>query len=285
MDETLLSLLLRQLRTNEAEAAWGHFLDEYGSLISYVIKYFESDPDDAADCFQFVCEQLVKDRFHRLQKFKPDGPASFATWLRAVVRNLCLDWRRKQHGRLRQFQSVERLSLLDREVFRCVYERGASEQETLENLIGRFRELTADRISDAVERINQTLTARQRATLGNRVNLKSQSSKTEDNTQPAIDQSANPETLAIEKQKLKRLRRALGLLGKEKRLLLKLRFEEALTLEEIARLLQLGNAQRADREIKQALLLLRNEMSSSGAIDSAGKDPHLSVKVEWKKSI
>ena len=285
MSEIPTPVLLRQLRTREAEAAWAYFIDEYAPLIFRVIKYFETDSDDAADCFQFVCEQLVKDQFRRLCQFKPDGPASFATWLRAVVRNLCLDWRRKQHGRPRLFRSIERLSLLDQEVFRCVHERGGSEQEALQSLAPRFPELTIAHVAEAIERINRTLTASQSATLRARMPAASQSSDTETFDNALSDPAANPETMAIEKEKLELLRRAVNRLAKDHQLLLRLRFEEALTLEEIARLLQLGNAQRADREIKSAVSALRIEMNSIGAAGAGGKDSHPSVKVEWKESV
>lgn len=42
---------------------------------------------------------------------------------------------------------------------------------------------------------------------------------------------------------------------------MRLRFEEELTLEQIAKLLDLGNAQRADRQIKEVLARLRVELT------------------------
>lgn len=56
------------------------------------------------------------------------------------------------------------------------------------------------------------------------------------------------------------LDRALDRLSKRERLLVRLRFEQELTLEQIAKLLDLGNAQRADRQIKEILARLREEM-------------------------
>jgi hypothetical protein len=42
---------------------------------------------------------------------------------------------------------------------------------------------------------------------------------------------------------------------------LRLRYEEGLTLDQAARLTGLGNAQRADRRIREILTRLREEMS------------------------
>src|SRR5262249_48149964 len=281
MPDKTISELLRRLGAPEADEAWTLFLEEYAPLIFQVVRHLILDADDAADCFQFVCEQFVKDSCRRLRRFQPEGPALFSTWLRAVVRNLCLDWRRKQYGRPRLFRSIERLSLLDQEIFRQVHERAVTEHEAFELLIGRFPELTPARVSDAVERINRILTASQSRTLQNR-----SAPQSIERDEPVLaDQRADPEAQAIENEKRSMVLRALKRLPSEKRLLLKLRFEEALTLEELARLLNLGNAQRADREIKQALSLLRRELGSVGLVGSGGKDSHSSVKVRWKNSV
>src|SRR6478609_92717 len=85
--------------SHDPELAWSHFLSEHSGLIYHVIRHFESDPDEAADVFQFVCERLIENRARRLRKFKGEGAATFATWLRAVVRNLCIDWHRQRFGR------------------------------------------------------------------------------------------------------------------------------------------------------------------------------------------
>ena len=50
-------------------------------------------------------------------------------------------------------------------------------------------------------------------------------------------------------------------LSKRQRLLIRLRFEQELTLDQIANLLDLGNAQRVDRQIKDVLARLREVLS------------------------
>ena len=274
--------LLKRLASPEAHEAWRFFIEEYGGLIFKVVKHFEADSEEAADCFQFVCEQLVKDSFRRLRRFECDGPAAFTTWLRAVVRNLCLDWHRKQHGRVRIFRSVQRLSSLDQEIFRQIYEQGHTDDEAFENLGSRFPALTRTDVSESVERINRNLSASQIATLRRRSRV---GSSNIENETSLVDERPNPEELAIDNETRAKVLCALDRLPKEKRLLLRLRFEEALTLGEIARLLDLGNAQRADREVKQALSLLREEINSIRPSEASGKDVRSSVKVEWKESV
>jgi RNA polymerase sigma factor (sigma-70 family) len=96
MAETRIDRILEQLGSPASHEAWSAFLDDYGGIIFQVIRHFQSDSDDAADCLQFVCGCLCEAQFRRLRRFNPQGSATFTTWLRAVTRNLCLDWQRKR---------------------------------------------------------------------------------------------------------------------------------------------------------------------------------------------
>lgn len=279
MAETRIDQILQQLGSPASQDAWSIFLENYGGTIFQVIRHFEFDSEGAADCFQFVCERLCESQFRRLRRFEPNGPAKFPTWLRAVVRNLCLDWQRKQFGRPRLFQSIARLSDLDRQVFRLVHERGATEHEALLHLISSFPELTPKLLSESIERINQTLTPNQNWVLRTRSAFARRPIASEDQVERAeqISEELSPEMLAVSAERNRLLSRALKKLPGRERLLLRLRFEEEMTLDQIAKLLQLGNAQRVDRQIKQILSGLRNELESGG-LDESGKTVPSSVK-------
>src|SRR5512135_1834446 len=110
MPDSSIAELLLGLGSRDPQPSWNSFLADYSALISQVVRWFGRDADEAGDCFLYVCEQLSRNRFHRLRCFHPEGRASFPTWLRAVVRNLCLDWYRRRHGRYRTFRSVAGLS-------------------------------------------------------------------------------------------------------------------------------------------------------------------------------
>jgi RNA polymerase sigma factor (sigma-70 family) len=257
--------ILQQVRSRDPHDAWVQFLGEYSRLIFQVSHHFERDLDRASDCFQFVCEKLSEDRFRRLLRFKPGGAASFSTWLRAVVRNLCLDWRRKEYGRPRRFRSIARLSGFDQEVFGCVYERGISAEETLRVLQSKFPEATSERVAGSRERIEQVLTTKQRWLLSVRFGRRAQETTTAfaeaESAPPEIaDPRPGPEKQVLLLERWEALDRALGHLSNPDRLLVRLRFEQELTLEQIAKLLDLGNAQRVDRQIKEILARLREEL-------------------------
>jgi RNA polymerase sigma factor (sigma-70 family) len=280
MAEPRIHQLLEQLGSPASQDAWSVFLEDYGGTIFQVIRHFESESEGAADCFQFVCEHLCEGQFRRLRRFAPHGPAKFTTWLRAVVRNLCLDWQRKQFGRPRMFRSVARLSELDQQVFHLVHERGITEQEALLHLAPDFPELTPQILSESIERINQVLTPNQNWVLRTRSAFGARRAVASDErTERAEPASAalDPETLAVTAQRNRLLGRALRKLPAREKLLLRLRFEEEMTLDQIAKLLQLGNAQRVDRQIKQILSVLRTELESGG-LNESGKTVPSSVK-------
>lgn len=264
MPEQSFDNLLEQLNSRDPEEAWGLFLAEYSTTILKVVRHIEHDSDTVPDCFQFVCERLSADSFRRLRKFRAGGPAVFSTWLRAVVRNLCLDWRRKQFGRHRFFKSIARLSGLDQEVFRHVYERRIPFDEALESLRSTFPNLTRTQLAESTARIDNELTTRQRRLLdAQHAQLNSPASVGFGETSAAHDirdPAPSPEAQAVFAQRARNLRRALGHLPQRDRLLIRLRFEQELTLEQVAKLLDLGNAQRAERQIKVVLAQLREEL-------------------------
>src|SRR5436190_9445464 len=230
MAEQSPDYVLQKLRSGDPHEAWTEFLEEYSGLIFQVVRHFENDLDRASDCFQFVCEKLSAQRFRRLLQFKPRGPASFSTWLRAVVRNSCLDWRRREFGRERPFRSISRLSDFDQEVFKYVYERGVPAGETLPLLQSKFANVTPERFAESRDRIEQELTANQRWRLGVRSARRARGNRlTGEEVEPSpleiADPRPGPEALTILEERRAALSRALDRLSKPERLLVQLRFE------------------------------------------------------------
>lgn len=264
MPEKSFDSLLEQISSRDPEEAWRLFLDEYSTTILQVVRHVERDSDFVPDCFQFVCERLSANSFLRLRKFRPQGPAVFSTWLRAVVRNLCLDWHRKQFGRHRFFKSISRLSVFDQEVFRHLYERRLSFDETFQSLQSAFPNVTQTQLAESSARIGRELSTKQQRLLDARFSQQAtQTSAAFDETAAHTnvpDPAPDPEARAVLQERATALRRALGRLPPRERLLIRLRFEQELTLEQAAKLLDLGNAQRVERQIKAVLEKLRGEL-------------------------
>jgi RNA polymerase sigma factor (sigma-70 family) len=262
MDDRQAAALLCRFQSPRAQEAWVEFLQSYAPLIFQVVRLSEQDADAAADCFLFVCEQLSRKRFRRLRRFQPKGPASFATWLRTVVRRLYLDWHRKEFGRQRIFQSLQSLSALEQGIFRWVYEQGASLEEAFMQLRGRYPDLTREQVAASWERIQGLLTPRQLFLLGVRRPKLEPLEAAEEGwpEQQLADPGPDPESLAALEEQRTALAQALSRLPAPDRLLIRLRFEHELTLEEVARLTKSGDAQSVDRRIRGILERLRKEM-------------------------
>jgi len=258
--------LVRHLCSRHPREAWASFLETYSPVILDVIRLFERDEDAVGDCYLFVCEHLCRNSFRRLRRFRMDGPASFPTWLRAVVRNLCLDWHRQEIGRHRVFDSVARLPALDQEIFNDLFVECLPAEEVYLKLRPRVPGLTVDQFREGIDRVQHALTSRQRWLLTVRRaraarTLAGSGEQDEGLLQQIPGEALNPESWAALQEARAALVGGMARLTPRERLLIRLRFERDLTLEEIAKLVGLDNAQSADRRIKEAVEKLRKNVS------------------------
>ncbi len=250
--------LISRLQTAGAGKAWKQFLDSYAPTIMHVASQYEYDRDRLNDCYLYICEKLSDNDFRRLLSYRPDSSAGFRSWLGVVIANLCIDWRRREDGRARPFKSITELSQLDQLIFKYRFEQGMGLQECLGTLQGEFPDLTTSQLAGTVSRLNETLTPGQHWLLGARraetVSLDSTEFSPSPNASldPA-DPTPGPEELAEQGEEQDRLSRALDQLTPRQRLLIKLRYQQDLTLKEVARLTRLGDPFRTRRHIQAAL--------------------------------
>jgi RNA polymerase sigma factor (sigma-70 family) len=255
---------LRSLNGPDSAAAWREFLVQFSPVLQQVIVLSVDDPDSQGDCFVFACEQLAENRFRRLRKFDPSGSASFATWLRAVVRNLCIDWRRKNCGRFQPFGWTAGLDSLDQQVFHSVYEQGCSIEHTFACLAPVVPGLTLTSVEESAEHVGARLSPRERWLLSSRqVHVESLDADSErgDRVLDIPDLAPDPERAAMDREYQKALAAAIGALPAAEQLLLRMRFEQDLTLAEIARVAGMKDAQTADRKIHDVLDQVRGRMA------------------------
>jgi RNA polymerase sigma factor (sigma-70 family) len=86
------------------------------------------------------------------------------------------------------------------------------------------------------------------------------------------DPAPDPEMVALRRERVLALGSALNSLSPRLRLIVRLRFQQELTLQEIARVMNLSNAQAADRLLQQAFTALRHPR-----LDFLGKTKPASV--------
>jgi RNA polymerase sigma factor (sigma-70 family) len=265
MVDAQTSRILQRLASQEFKEAWTEFLELYSLHILQTVKLFERDADPVADCYLYVCERLSEKRFRRLRSFRSDCGAQFTTWLRVVVRNLCMDWHRSEFGRHRVFQSIGRLGALEQEIFRCIYEQDLSLDETLNSLHAHHPNLTMAELEAGADRVRSALTDRQiwLATTRRKERLHmwgNPRGDSQDFEADPVDPTPSIESLLMLDEQKTALSLALNRLSKSDRLLIKLRFERGLTLQETALLLGLKDAQTVDRQQRDIIEKLRYEL-------------------------
>lgn len=246
----------------DQQSAWRAFLDRYSGLIYHVVLTFDRDPDRSGNCYLFVCEQLAANDFRRLRKFNLAGAASFSTWLCAVARNLCLDWHRKQCGRYRVLGSVGQRSAADQMLFELVFRRGFSVEEAREELSRRGIGLSFAEMEERIGELRRCVTSRQLWLLSSGKTVTESLDSGEEGgyaIEPA-DPAPDPEALAAMRQTHAQVSAALASLSDSDRLLVRLRYQEGLTLQQVARLVGLKDAQTADRRLRDIIEHLRQAL-------------------------
>jgi RNA polymerase sigma factor (sigma-70 family) len=257
--------LLQRLSSRDPGPAWVEFLDRYSQLIMNTASQFEYEQDRIDDCFIFVCEKLNDDGFRRLLNFNPRGTAKFRTWLATVVFNLCIDWHRKEFGRVTLLPAISALPAFDQSVYRLVVEQGMNKESAYQLLKADFPELTREMVVISLRRIYSLLTPRQRWQIGvrNRGRRSNSSNGSPNQLERLPDPGADPEQLAQDRQELESLQRAMSHLPRNQRLLLQLRFQEGLSLAKIAELRNLGDSNRVWRHIQRATRSLTRAIRKS----------------------
>ena len=250
--------LLRRLSSNDPGPAWVEFIDRYSAVIMQTASQFDRRQNRSNECFLYVCEQLYEDGFRRLLKFNTRGKANFKTWLGAVVFNLCVDWHRREFGRATLLPAISALPAFDRAVYRLVIEQGMSKETSFQMLKADFPDLTHKLLESAVLRVYSLLTPRQRwqVTVRNRRLQRPRGTLNKDPVQHLPDLGSGPDVQAQKQQDIETLQNAMVCLTARQRLLLRLRFQEGLSLKKIAELTQLGDTNRAWRHIQTALTAL-----------------------------
>jgi RNA polymerase sigma factor (sigma-70 family) len=189
-----------------------------------------------------------------LLKFNTRGAAKFSTWLGSVVFNLCVDWHRKEYGRVRLLPAVAALPAFDQCVYYLVIEQGVYKEACFQKLRLDYPDLDREAVANALSRIYTLLTPRQcwQISVRNRRRKAAGGSSPKDQVEYLPDPGIGPEIHLQRQQELEILQTALSHLPANQRLLLQLRFQEGLSLKKIAELQQLGDTNRAWQHIRSA---------------------------------
>ena len=258
--------LLHRLSSADAGVAWVEFLELYAPLIMSTAAQFEYEQGRVHDCFLYVCEQLNDCGFRRLLRFDTTGKATFRTWLGSVVFNLCVDWHRREYGRVTLLPAISALPAFDQAVYRMVIEQGMDKETCFQSLRADFPDLTRELVARAVARVYALLTPRQRwqITVRNRRRQKARGASPNESLEHLPDPAVGPDREAQRQKDIETLQEAISLLPADERLLLRLRFQEGLTLKKIAQLKYHGDVNVTWRKIQVATEALLEHFHRAG---------------------
>lgn len=261
-NRSTVSELQNALQGTRPGRAWRGFLDGYAPTIMGVANRYALDPDQASDCFLHVCEKLCERDFHRLLQYDPARGTTFRTWLTTVVSNLCVDWHRSIHGRPVTPTAIAQLPQLEQWAFHFRVERNLDLESSWIALRGRFPGLSRDEFFSAMAAIHQALSSKQRWGLLAR-GKRAAPLEWEEHAGPP-NPGAEPAAQARQDEQQAALQAALSRLTAQQRLVLRLRYEQDMTLEDVARTAGLSDLHQARRLIQATLAELEEILKSAG---------------------
>jgi len=267
--------ILKNLLTQGNRQAWEAFLALYSKIIFGVVSNFASDYDERMELFVFICEALTKNNFKKLRLFKSQGrkqKTKFATWLVLVAKNLCVDWYRKNNGRIRLIRAIDRLSQIDQRIFKLIYLDGNVYSHAFEVLhTDDHIQLKVSDFYRSISRIDKALTSKKYEKLAanlNRHRLKisvddvekfhAQSQKMELPNKVG----ERPDVEFQRKESLRELLQAINKLPAQDKLIIRLWFEQGLTAKEISAVMKYEKSDFIYLKIKRVLASLKRKLES-----------------------
>jgi RNA polymerase sigma factor (sigma-70 family) len=214
------------------------------------------DYDHAMDRFVYVCEKLSEHDFRRLKAVRYAGSHGDLTpWLLQVARNLSINWAQSEDGRKRLLKPIAKLPARDQRIFELYFWKGLSPSlicERIEMETGSSIDL-ADALA-SLEKIFSLLSRKKLwrlmsnlARARGEVSIDEMNEENPTAFQP-VDLRPDPERELLEKESDRRLHRAMDSLSTRQKLVVSLRYEEALSASDIAAALN-----TSEKEIKKIL--------------------------------
>jgi RNA polymerase sigma factor (sigma-70 family) len=255
--------------------AWDLFLERYAGRILGLLRRQGFDHDEAMDRFVHVCEALSESAFHRLRSVRHLGErGELLPWLRVVVANLSTSWTRSVRGRRRIFRSVRALGTLEQRVFQLYFWHGLPPSEVYERLRTEHVPSPAGEplhpvaVLEALDTVFEHLDAGQLRRLATQLE-RNRPPLPLDAPEPHTGRprqlpapGAGPEEDLLHHELHRTLDDALEALAPRDRLILTLRFEEALGISEVAAIVG-KSATTVKTSLRRSLEHLRNRLGAS----------------------
>ena len=219
-----------------------------------------TNPDSPTECSStYHCERstLAKNNYITRKFRSPCTQLSQIIFAHSSTLNLSHVWPRH-----RAFGSVARRDVTDQLLFEVVFRRGFSAVEAREELSRRCVELSVAAVEERIQDLRRCLSSRQLWLLSSGNTMLDSIDGEEGGTYVVepLDPTPDPEALAVLRETHQDVSAALASLTDSDRLLVRLRYQEGLTLQQVARLVGLKDAQTADRRLRDIIDHLRRAL-------------------------
>jgi len=252
--------------------AWKDFVERFAGLIlAMTRRYLRSrDQDEIRTVFARVLESLRRTRFRTYE-----GRASLSTWLTIVARSEVVDHLRRRFGRDLKLRALDRLTPLEKCLFRFYYIEGRPRGEVLA-MVGHS-EWSDDRFIVALQAIEKRLGSRWLRRLSYDLHAQSIGAVSGrlleylDHVRDEFDARAgtsSPEYYLMEREArhtVDLLRAALGSLDPADRRLVELRFERGWTARRIASELGMTGQRSVYGTLERIVATLRRRLAPKEA--------------------
>lgn len=249
-DEELLALF-----HSEPLRAWEIFIDKHADTIFRTLQHAGFDYDQAMERFVYVCEKLSEQNFRRLRTIQYAGSLGELTpWLRLVVKRLSINWAWSQEGRDRLFTSISNLSKREQRIFELYFRGGLLPTEIHERLLQEHERIELADVFESLENIFAHLSENKLWKLLSQLNRARQTLSLDETDEETgfqiepVDECDNPEERLMRREENARFEKALESLSVKEKLVLEFRYEETLSVKEIAEMLKME-----EREVKNLL--------------------------------
>ncbi len=256
-----------RLFASESEKAWSLFIDKHADFIFTILRRNGLDQDKASDCFVYICEKLCEKEFRRLRTVKYVGQKGDLTpWLRQVTRRLFVNWFWSVNGRKRLPKPIEEMPKREQDIFKFYFWQGQPPSRIYESMcLEQDADIELADVFDSLEKIFAVLSDKKLWNLMSGL-LKTQHilsiDKTDDETGfslDPIDQYPFPEEVLSTKEDSDILLKALEYLSAREKLVISMRYEDVLTISDIAQILNF-EIREVKNLLKSSLYKLRKEL-------------------------
>lgn len=220
--------------------------------IAFACRRYQFSPEDVEDFSSVVMVRLVENDYAVLRAY--EGRSSLATFIGIVVQRMLLDYRNHEWGRWRPSTEARRLGALAVELEQLLHRDGRTFDDAFRVLAAKHDTITRQSLQALADRLPS------RAPRPCAVPL--------DEDLPGVVADTGADSFASDRQRVAEevsslMNEAIEKLPDDDCLILQLRFQEGMTVAQIAR--ALGHDQKLlYRRIERCLRDIRRELESTG---------------------